>query len=138
MVPRTDGPPTVVIPPVVIPPIIPDVLIPPVVIPSVVKPPTQTPNYSALIEYIKDQHGITIGGAKHITQDKLPWLAFSETTGKPTLFEDHVLHETLKLPDAYRVVSSKLGHLHMAYDPEKVQPKFELTKMHNAETVSIY
>ena len=120
----------------------PAVVIPPT--PPVVKPKLppvhidKTPNHSALLEYIKNQHGITIGGAKQITQDKLPWLAFSEASGQPTLFNDHLLHESLNLPGAYRVVSSKAGHIHTAYDPDKVQPKFQFTQMHNAETVSVY
>ena len=56
--------------------------------------------------------------------------------GKPALFGDAVLHDKLKLGDAYRVVTSKTGILHKAYDPSKVQPKFY--KTHETSVVSSY
>jgi hypothetical protein len=141
MVPRTDGPPTVVIPPVVIQPVVIQPVVPPVVPPVVipkqtprVPPPTavQNTDLTALQEYIKEQHGVDVT-TDEITQAKFPWLAFS-AKGEPLLYGDADLHNKLGLPDAYRVVRSQTGILHTAYDPQKVKPKF--FKVHSVGAVT--
>ena len=106
------------------------------VIPKVpVKPKVSDP-FSALRVYIREQHNINIPKNMPITQKQFPWLAMTEA-GKPALFGDAVLHDKLKLGDAFRVVTSKTGILHTAYDPSKVQPKF-YKKPHETSVVSSY
>ncbi len=108
------------------------------VIPKVpVKPKVSDPAdpYSALREYIREQHNINIPKNMPITQKQFPWLAMTQA-GKPALFGDAVLHDKLKLGDAFRVVTSKTGIVHTAYDPSKVQPKF--FKQHETSVVRSY
>ena len=61
--------------------------------------------------------------SQKITPQQYPWLALTES-GKPALFGDPELHDKLGLSDAYRVVTTKSGIYHKAYDASKVQPKF--------------
>ena len=91
--------------------------------------------YAALREYLREQHNVNIPINQPITQKQFPWLAMT-AEGKPALYGDAVLHDKLKLGDAYRVVTSKTGILHKAYDPSKVQPKFY--KTHETSVVSSY
>ena len=91
--------------------------------------------YAALREYLREQHNVNIPINQPITQKEFPWLAMT-AEGKPALYGDAVLHDKLKLGDAYRVVTSKTGILHKAYDPSKVQPKFY--KTHETSVVSSY
>ena len=91
--------------------------------------------FDALREYLREQHNISVPLDKKITQKDYPWLAFTEK-GTPALTDDPVLHNKLKLSDAYRVVTTKTGILHKAYDPSKVQPKFFQT--HETSVVSQY
>ena len=77
---------------------------------------------SALQEYLRDQHGMNVS-KKSINERALPFLAFDEK-GRPALYGDPILHKTLGLSDAYRVVTGPTGYIHKSYDPEKVQPKF--------------
>ena len=91
--------------------------------------------YVALREYMREQHNVNIPINQPITQKQFPWLAMT-AEGKPALYGDAVLHDKLKLGDAYRVVTSKTGILHKAYDPSKVQPKFY--KTHETSVVRSY
>ena len=108
------------------------------VIPKVpVKPISVIPKdpYSALREYLREQHNINIPKDQPITPKQFPWLAMTQE-GKPALYGDEVLHDKLKLGDAFRVVTTKTGIVHTAYDPSKVQPKF--FKQHETSVVSSY
>ena len=92
--------------------------------------------YSALREYLSEQHNVDIPKNKPIDPKQYPWLAMTEK-GKPALFGDHALHDKLKLGDAYRVVTSKTGVIHTAYDASKVQPKF-FKPPHESSVVETY
>ena len=101
---------------------------------TVVLKPKADP-YAALREYLREQHNVVVPVSKKITPEKFPWLARTET-GKVALYGDHALHDRLKLGDAYRVVTTKTGIFHKAYDPAKVQPKF--FKTHETSVVGSY
>ena len=96
--------------------------------------PTLDP-YSALREYLREQHNVNIPKNQPITTQQFPWLAMTEK-GTPALYGDEVLHDKLKLGDAFRVVTTKTGIVHKAYDPSKIQPKF--FKPHETSVVSSY
>ena len=106
-----------------------------VIQPQKVTPKAQPDPYVALREYLKEQHNINIPKGQKITPKQYPWLALTEG-GKPALFGDPELHNKMKLSDAYRVVTTKTGIVHTAYDPSKVQPKF--FNSHETSVVNTY
>lgn len=71
-----------------------------------------------------------------LTPEKQSWLAFTDS-GKLALYGDPTLKKQLKLPAQYRVVKTNTGIYHMAYDPGKVQVKFQDHYQHDTSTVGV-